>query len=88
MPAGAGTAEFGATCAAYNTTILSGRRIESYINLDLIYRLDVTDALSMSLNISNVTDEDPSFAREQIAYDSGYGSPLGRTIELGATYKF
>ena len=88
VPAGAGTAEFGPTCAAYNTTILSGRRIESYINLDLIYRLDVTDALSMSLNISNVTDEDPSFAREQIAYDSGYGSPLGRTIELGATYKF
>jgi iron complex outermembrane recepter protein len=88
VPAGAGTAQYGATCAGYNTQVLSGRRIESYFNLDLIYRVNVTDALSMSLNISNVTDEDPSFAREQIAYDSGYGSPLGRTFELGASYKF
>ncbi len=88
VPPGAGTAEFGAFCAGYNTQILSGRRIESYFNLDLIYRVNVTDALSMSFNVSNVTDEEPSFARTQIAYDSGYGSPLGRTIEVGATYKF
>lgn len=88
VPAGAGTAEYGSFCAGYNTHILSGRRIESYFNLDLIYRVDITDSLSMSLNIQNVTDEDPSFAREQIAYDSGYGSPLGRTVEFGASYKF
>jgi iron complex outermembrane recepter protein len=88
VPAGAGTAQYGATCAGYATHILSGRRISSYFNLDLVYRVNVTDALSMSLNISNVTNEDPSFAREQIAYDSGYGSPLGRTFELGASYKF
>ena len=48
----------------------------------------MTDSLSMSLNIQNLTDEEPSFAREQIAYDSGFGSPLGRTFELGASYKF
>jgi len=88
VPAGAGTAEFGTTCAGYNTQVLSGRRISSYFNLDLIYRVQVTDALSMSFNVGNVTDEDPSFARAQIAYDSGYGSPLGRTFELGASYKF
>jgi iron complex outermembrane receptor protein len=88
VPAGAGTAQYGVTCRGYDTRILSGRRISSYFNLDLVYRVDVTDALSMSLNISNVTNEDPSFAREQIAYDSGYGSPLGRTFELGASYKF
>jgi iron complex outermembrane recepter protein len=87
-PVGAGTALYGPTCAGYNTQVLSGRRIESYFNLDLVYRVNVTDALSMSLNVSNLLNDDPSFAREQIAYDSGYGSPLGRTVELGATYKF
>jgi iron complex outermembrane recepter protein len=88
VPAGAGTAEYGAFCSGYNTQILSGTRVESYFNLDLIYRVNVTDSLSMSLNIQNLTDEEPSFAREQIAYDSGFGSPLGRTFELGASYKF
>jgi len=88
IPAGAGTGEFGAFCAGYNTQILSGQKIDAYFNLDLIYRVKVTDALSVTLNISNLTDEDPSFARSQIAYDSGYGSPLGRTVELGASYKF
>ena len=88
VPAGAGAGEFGAFCAAYNTEILSGRRVDAYFNLDLVYRMNVTDSLTMSLNISNVTDEDPSFARNQLAYDSGYGSPLGRTFELGASYKF
>jgi len=88
VPAGAGTGEFGAFCAGYNTQILSGRRIDAYFNLDLVYRMNVTDDLTVSLNISNVTDEEPSFARSQIAYDSGYGSPLGRTVELGASYKF
>lgn len=88
VPAGAGTGEFGTRCPGYDTRILSGRTIASYFNLDLVYRVNVTDSLSMSLNVSNVTDEEPSFARSQIAYDSGYGSPLGRTFELGASYKF
>ena len=88
VPAGAGTGDFGSFCAGYNTAILSGRRVDAYFNLDLVYRVNVTDNLMMSLNVSNVTDEDPSFARNQLAYDSGYGSPLGRTFELGASYKF
>jgi iron complex outermembrane receptor protein len=88
VPEGAGTGEFGPFCAGFNTATLSGRRVDAYFNLDLVYRVNVTDSLTMSMNVSNVTDEDPSFARNQLAYDSGYGSPLGRTFELGATYKF
>jgi outer membrane receptor protein involved in Fe transport len=42
----------------------------------------------MSLNVVNVLDEDPSFARTQLSYDAGYGNPLGRTIELSAGMKF
>ena len=88
VPAGAGTGEFGPFCAGFNTATLAGRRVDAYFNLDLIYRVNVTDSLSLSMNVQNVTDEDPSFARNQLAYDSGYGSPLGRTFELGASYKF
>jgi iron complex outermembrane receptor protein len=88
VPPGAGTAEFGAICPGYNVAVLSGTKIASYFNLDLVYRVQITDGLDMSLNIINVLDTEPSFAREQLAYDSGYGSPLGRTIELSAGYKF
>jgi iron complex outermembrane receptor protein len=87
-PAGAGTAEFGTTCPGYNMAILSGAKISSYFNLDLIYRMEVTDSLDMSLNIVNLLDTDPSFARNQLAYDAGYGSPLGRTVEISASFKF
>jgi outer membrane receptor protein involved in Fe transport len=87
-PAGAGTAEFGATCAGYNMAILSGTKISSYFNLDLIYRMEVTDSLDMALNVVNLLDSDPSFARNQLAYDAGYGNPLGRTVEVSATFKF
>jgi iron complex outermembrane receptor protein len=87
-PAGAGTAEFGATNGGCNMTILSGAKIDSYFNLDLVYRVAVSDYVDLSLNVVNILDEDPSFARNQLGYDAGYGSPLGRTIELSATAKF
>jgi outer membrane receptor protein involved in Fe transport len=87
-PAGAGTAEFGTTCPGYNMAVLSGKKIPSYFNLDLLYRVEITQNFDLALNIVNVLDEDPSFARTQLAYDAGYGSPLGRTLELSAGVKF
>ncbi len=88
VPAGSGTAEFGATCPGYNVAPLAGTKIASYFNLDLVYRVEVTDSVDLSLNISNLLDTDPAFARNQLAYDSGYGGPLGRTIEISASAKF
>jgi iron complex outermembrane receptor protein len=88
VPANSGTGLYGAPCTGYNAVVLSGTKLASYFNLDLVYRLQVTDQLNMSLNVTNVLDTDPSFARNQLSYDSGYGSPLGRTVELSASMKF
>jgi iron complex outermembrane receptor protein len=87
-PAGAGTGEYGTTCQGYNTAILSGTKVASYINLNLLYRVEITDNLDMSVNVVNLLDDDPSYARNQLAYDSGYGSPLGRTIQVSVGAKF
>ncbi|HTE43504.1 MAG TPA: TonB-dependent receptor, partial [Steroidobacteraceae bacterium] len=87
-PANAGTGIYGATCAGYNMAILSGTKIASYFNMDFVYRVEVSDHVDLSLNIVNLLDEDPSFARNQLAYDSGYGNPLGRTAELSVSAKF
>jgi len=89
VPAGAGTGEFGVACnPGYNASILSGGKISSYFNLDLVYRVEVSDSVDLSLNVVNLLDDDPSFSRNQLGYDAGYGSPLGRTIELSASAKF
>jgi len=98
VPAGAGTGDYGAYgttpfpnvgyCANQNVTVLSGYSIKSFFNLDLIYRFAMTDKLSINTVISNVLNRDPSFARDQLGYDAGFGSPLGRTYRLGATVKF
>jgi len=88
VPAGAGTAEYGSYCSAQNVTVLSGYKIASYFNLDLIYRFAVTDNISINAVIDNALNKDPSFARDQLGYDAGFGSPLGRTYQLGATIKF
>jgi len=88
IPAGAGTGQFGSFCASQNTAIGTGRKIDGLLNVDLTYRVELEADVAMSLTINNVLDEDPSFARASVNYDAGFGSPLGRTIRVGATKKF
>jgi iron complex outermembrane recepter protein len=100
-PAGAGTGTFGAGsvnpasatpprgfCGNHNVAILSGRKIESSTNVDLTYRVELNDMLSMSFTVYNLLDEKPSFDRATVAYNSGFGSPLERNFKLGFQAKF
>ncbi|HTE42424.1 MAG TPA: TonB-dependent receptor [Steroidobacteraceae bacterium] len=88
IPDGAGTGQNGAFCPNQNTAISTGRKVEALLNVDLTYRIEFDEGFSTSLTINNVLDEDPSFARTSINYDSGFGSPLGRTFRLAATKRF
>jgi iron complex outermembrane receptor protein len=75
-------------CANQNVAVLSGREIASTTNVDLTYRLELPAELSMSLTVNNLFGDDPSFDRALVAYNSGFGSPLGRTYKLGLRKKF
>jgi iron complex outermembrane receptor protein len=58
------------------------------MNFDLIYRVELPAETSATLVVSNLFDEDPSFYRGIVPYNSAYGSPLGRTFKLGVTKRF
>jgi iron complex outermembrane receptor protein len=102
VPAGAGTGEYGGPsigagavnvgtrgfCGAQNTSILSGTEIESDFNLDLTYRLELPWESDVTLSIYNLLDDEPSFAREALAYNSGFGSPLGRNYKVSFSKRF
>jgi iron complex outermembrane receptor protein len=82
---GAGTRGF---CGSQNTATLAGRIVEEWLNVDLIYRVQLPWETSATLAIQNVFDEDPSFYRGIVPYNSAYGSPLGRTFKLGVSKRF
>ena len=96
VPAGAGTGEFGngtsaaarGPCTAQNTAPLAGQTVEEWLNFDIVYRLELPADTALSLTINNVLDEDPSFFRAIVPYNTGYGSPLGRNFKLGVTKRF
>ena len=98
VPAGAGSGQYASGapvagqprgfCAAQNTATLAGQRIEEWLNIDLIYRLQLPAETTATLAIANVLDDDPSFFRATVPYNTAYGSPLGRTFKLGVTKRF
>lgn len=102
VPAGAGSGEFatgtvpaGQTgagtrgyCAGQNTATLAGQTVEEWLNFDLIYRVQLPWETSATLTIQNVLDEEPSFFRATVPYNTAYGSPLGRTFKMGFTKRF
>lgn len=65
-----------------------GVDIDSSLRFDLSYVLDVTENVSLSATVENVTDEDPPFVRAELGYDPRIADPLGRTFEIGANVKF
>ncbi|MBC7984028.1 MAG: TonB-dependent receptor [Candidatus Obscuribacterales bacterium] len=88
VPDGAGTGQFGLFCANQNTAIRTGRKIKASFNVDLTYRIELAAETTFGVTISNLLDQDPSFARESISYDAGFGSPLGRTFKVQLGKKF
>ena len=75
-------------CGGQNTAILSGQKIASYSNIDVTYRLQMANDTDLSFTIYNLLNEDPSFSREVLSYDSGFGSPLGRNFKLTVRKRF
>lgn len=75
-------------CALQNVAALGGRTIASSTNIDLTYRVELPSDLSMTLSVVNLLDEDPSFDRALVPYNSGFGSPLGRTMRVAFRKRF
>jgi len=97
IPTGAGSGLYGGVglnsgargyCAAQNATINSGRQIDSFYNLDLVYRVQLPAELGLTLTINNLTNSPPPFFRGIVSYNTAYGSPLLRNYKLGITKKF
>jgi outer membrane receptor protein involved in Fe transport len=71
------------------TTNSKGQVIDSQIQLDLSYNYRFNDALTnVNFTISNLTDEEPPFARLDLNYDPFTHNPLGRTFKLSVVHKF
>ncbi|WP_374576516.1 TonB-dependent receptor domain-containing protein [Phenylobacterium sp.] len=64
-------------------------KIDSYIQHDLTYRVQLPWDTTATLSIQNLLDEDPPFAiGTQYNYDPGSGTPLGRVYSLGIKKRF
>jgi iron complex outermembrane receptor protein len=68
--------------------VLSGRKVESSAEVDLTYRVQLPADMAMTLSVYNVLDEEPSFDRATVAYNSGFGTPLERNYKIGFSMKF
>ena len=71
-----------------NVAITAGRRIDDNLQQDLTYVLQMPADLTISASITNLTDEDPPFARNELGYDPTTASPIGRAVEVGISKKF
>lgn len=65
-------------------------RIDSYTTVDgsVSYTFEGAsklEGLSVSLNVSNLFDDDPPFVNQTSGYDAGKASPFGRMLTLGLT---
>jgi outer membrane receptor protein involved in Fe transport len=71
------------------TTNTRGQVIDSQVQFDLSYNYRFNeDQTKLNLTVSNLTDEDPSFARLDLNYDPFTHNPLGRTFKLSVVHKF
>lgn len=65
-----------------------GRHIDASVVQDLTYVAQLSQDVMVSVSVSNLTDEDPSFSRNELSYDPTTGSPIGRAIAIGVRKKF
>lgn len=60
---------------------------DDWITASLHYNVDLPWA-TVSASISNITDEDPPEAREELGYDPYIGNPLGRVFQVSIRKEF
>jgi iron complex outermembrane receptor protein len=68
--------------------VAKGKTIDTQILTDLAYRVFLPWDTTLTAAITNVFDQDPSYARLDLGYDPFTGDPLGRTYKLGVRKKF
>jgi iron complex outermembrane receptor protein len=62
--------------------------IGEFVQLDVVYRVELPWDTTLTAQVQNVFDEDPSFATSQYNYDYTLGNPLGRVIGVGVRKRF
>lgn len=65
-----------------------GSKVDSSLTFDATYIFDLNEKLRLSATVANIFDKDPPYIRNEFGYDPRIGNPLGRTIEVGAKYRF
>ncbi len=73
---------------ANNIAILGGKVIDSFMTHDLFYRVELPWEVALNLSVENLTDEDPPFARLDLAYDPFTASAFGRIYKVGLRKRF
>jgi iron complex outermembrane receptor protein len=68
--------------------VTAGKKIDKQILTDLAYRVFLPWDTTVTAAITNLFDEDPSYARLDLGYDPFTGDPLGRTYKLGIKKRF
>jgi iron complex outermembrane receptor protein len=65
-----------------------GSTVAALTTYDLSYVATLPADVTLTAAVINATDEDPSFARNDLSYDSSIGLPAGRIVRVGASVKF
>lgn len=63
-------------------------KIGGYVQLDLVYKVELPWETTLTAQVQNLFDEDPSFASSQYNYDYTLANPLGRVIGVGVRKRF
>lgn len=71
-----------------STVTAAGKTIDSVWTHDLHYVWDTPWGSQFNASVTNLLDEDPSFARLDLNYDPYTGSPIGRVFKIGLSHKF
>jgi iron complex outermembrane receptor protein len=68
--------------------IKRGKIVDSQIQFDLTYRVDLPRDVTLAATVQNLFDEDPPFARTEMSYDPMTHNPLGRTVQINVKKRF
>ncbi|WP_240621516.1 TonB-dependent receptor [Caulobacter zeae] len=69
-------------------TVSNGKTIDAQVLTDLAYRVQLPRDTTATVAITNLFDQDPSYARLDLGYDPFTGDPLGRTYKFSLRKKF
>ena len=82
------TLNFSASTATNNVAVLTGKHIAPNVTHDLAYRVSLPWETTLVASVTNIFNEDPSFARTELNYDPLTGNPIGRSFKIGLRKQF